>query len=164
VSLDFDVNCLCNCTGEAPSGGMRLIRFRNVQPADLLRFRAAAKAGQITAIICPTCDCEHKLDDDGSKVVTISTSRPQIRGIGPNQGARAGGYDVSIYGHALDDPGLVVLFNGVAATNLRNKTDQSVTVTAPPGANNGPVDVVVAGKNGQHPTNGTLVKSFTYIA
>lgn len=162
MSLDFDVNCTCGCPGDAPNGGARLITFRNVQPADLIHYRALAKVGAYTAIECPDCGCHQRLDDDGLKVVTISTAMPQISGIGPNQGLSAGGNDVNIYGHALDDPSLVVKFGGVAATIIR-KTDEMAALRTPAATQNGRVDVTVEGTHGHYPVKGVLVGGYIYV-
>ncbi|MCD8351545.1 MAG: IPT/TIG domain-containing protein [Planctomycetaceae bacterium] len=81
---------------------------------------------------------------------------PTITSITPERGIEAGGYDVTITGTFLDQPGLEVTFGGTPAT-ISSKSDTSLTVVVPPGGE-GVKPVVVRTNYGEATTSFTYYK------
>ena len=89
-------------------------------------------------------------------------SVPTITGVSPNLGSSAGGTSVTINGTNFFNPSTVT-FGGVAATNVVDVNNPTITATTPAHAA-GPVDVVVTDGGVCLGISGTLPNGFTYTA
>jgi len=87
--------------------------------------------------------------------------KPRIDNLSIGTGPHAGGTAVTVNGHRLDTPGLVVMFGGVPGLNLRSQSIGSCTVDSPAHAI-GTVDVTVQGVNGRRANGGALPGGFVY--
>jgi hypothetical protein len=154
--MDFIVNCFCDCPGSAPSGGQGQII---VTGGDLAAWRAIA--ANVTEILCGACGCTQRLADGVTQIDALDTAAPRIDSIDVATGTSAGGTVVVVTGHRLDTPGLVVKFDGVLATGLRDQSDANCTVDTPAHAA-GTVDVTVENDNGQRLSGGALTGGFVY--
>jgi len=89
--------------------------------------------------------------------------RPIITSVDPVSGGTAGGTTVTVYGRWLDQGTVSVKFDGVAATNLQNITNESLECDAPAHAA-GSVDVTVENNYGTFAGQNTLASGFEYTA
>lgn len=78
---------------------------------------------------------------------------PRIDSIDVTSGPAAGGTTVIITGRRLDFGSLTVLFDGVEATNVRDRSYASATADAPAGSA-GAVDVTVKNSEGETALSG----------
>lgn len=149
--MDFQITCPC-CGDEV------LVDVRN---ASLAAWQEVVANGQMVDCTCEGCGCAYNPADAGGSISQVDVSRPAIDSINVETGSVAGGTAVIITGHALDIGTLVVKFDGVQATNLRNNTGGSVTVDTP-AHSAGVVDVSVENEHGQREEGGQLDDAFTY--
>lgn len=118
-------------------------------------------------IECAMCGAQYDLEDDGvaagsgGGLQKKNVSRPKITSIDPTSGPEAGGTTISISGDALEVGTLAVKFDGVNATNMQNRTANSVDVDAPAGT--GTVDVTVENEHGQRKDGSSVLSGgYTY--
>lgn len=121
--MNFDIVCPC-CSNKV---------LMSVKNASIALWKAAILNNQFSSIACPDCGCEHRPADNGQSIGQQCIARPKITGLSVVSGTPAGGTSVIVTGHALSKGDLIVKFNGVPSTNMRNKSDSSVTVDTPPG-------------------------------
>ncbi|RMG89557.1 MAG: hypothetical protein D6706_21185, partial [Chloroflexi bacterium] len=91
-------------------------------------------AAKISSIGCTNCGAQYKLvpGENGTAVVKQNISRPMITAVHPVGGAPGGGYDVIVYGKALDVDGLEVTFGAKSGT-VKSTTATTAIVTVPNG-------------------------------
>ena len=86
---------------------------------------------------------------------------PVVTGVNPSTGRTAGGDTLTITGTAFTDATRVAI-GSIPATNLNVLDDNTLTVTTPPRATDGPVDVTVTTPGGT--SQSSTADTFTYVA
>jgi hypothetical protein len=121
----------------------------------------AAVAGTVDVAVTTSAGPSAKSSDDHF-TYEAAAARPAVTGVSPDTGPVAGGVTVTVTGNGFTGGATEVKFDTILATNVVVADATMLTVTSPPAAAAGPVDVTVTTAAGTSPKS--PADHFTYEA